>query len=136
MVGSKHASLMLVIFLTSELALMSSKVALADPFLSPSSDPFKAPSPEPMPGFFKFMHQCFRHTDPECGKEIFQTIFRAKPISHECCREAVALGTNCYDNYVLYFAKSPFFGGEFSKYWAKSREVYETCTNILLSSII
>ena len=34
MVGIKHASLILAIFLTSELALMPLKVALADPFLS------------------------------------------------------------------------------------------------------
>ena len=127
MVGIKHASLMLVVFLTSELVLMSSKVALADPFLRPSDDPFKAPSPEPRPGFFKFMHQCFSHADPECGKEIFDTIFHDKAISNECCREAVSLGINCYDNFVLYIAKSPFYDGEFSKYWEKSRKLYKTC---------
>ena len=85
------------------------------------------PSQEPYPGLFVFLNKCAKRITPNCGKDIFKSVFKNGVPTSFCCTELVRMGKGCHDKMVEYIAHGPQFQSHLLEYLARGEEVYKSC---------
>lgn len=114
--------LALVLLVQASFAIISmSPIAYALDFGTPT------PSQEPYPGLFVYLDKCAKRITPNCGKEIFKSVFENGVPSSICCNELIRMGKVCHDKMVEYIAHGPQFQSNLLEYLARGGEVYKGC---------
>ena len=114
--------LALVLSIQASFSIISmSPIASALDFGTPT------PSQEPYPGLFVFLNKCAKRITPNCGKEIFKSVFEDGVPTSFCCTELVRMGKGCHNKMVEYIAHGPQFQSHFHEYLARGGDVYRSC---------
>ncbi|GMY35516.1 protein DOWN-REGULATED IN DIF1 11-like [Fagus crenata] len=75
----------------------------------------------------KYLEECARKVQAECGKEIFLGMFESLPVTKKCCLQLVKMGKTCHDDLVNAIIYLPEFSPKASVALSKSVQIWDEC---------
>ncbi|GMY35514.1 protein DOWN-REGULATED IN DIF1 11-like [Fagus crenata] len=81
----------------------------------------------PETAYTKYLDECARKVEEECGKEIFFGMFESLPVTQKCCLQLVKMGKTCHDDLAKAIVKLPEYAPKASVALPKSVLIWDAC---------
>jgi hypothetical protein len=78
----------------------------------------------------KYLEECARKVEAECGKEIFLGMFESLPITQKCCLQLLKMGKTCHDDLVKAIIFLPEYSRKASLALSNSVQIWDKCVLI------
>jgi hypothetical protein len=79
----------------------------------------------------KYLDECARKVEAECGKEIFLGMFESLPITQKCCLQLVKMGKTCHDDLVEAIISLPEYSPKASVALSNSVQIWNKCVLVM-----
>jgi len=129
--AASHTLCLMLVFMASFLLLVQTGLSddVTDPPIGSPTEYIYAEGP--LSSYEKYLTNCATQLYPNCGEEIFSTVFFGKTTySNVCCLNLVNdVGKSCHDGLVKYILSSPKFQKNKISIWERSEQVWNDCAS-------